>query len=131
MLDIINVSGELEVIHEGNEENSHVINRDTRKIHLNMLSAIDKTAKNDSQIFGSTSNNLSLESHSESHRFDILLTQYGFDKTSRKSDTLDDSTLAHVVQNSCGREVNNFVRSSYDKEPTNPPKDSMVVFLMG
>ena len=77
------------------------------------------------------SNNLSLESHSESYTFDSLLTPYGFDKTSRKSDTLDDSTLAHVVQNLCGRDVNNFVRSSYDKEPTNPPKDSMVVFLMG
>ena len=35
------------------------------------------------------------------------------------------------MQNPCGRDVNSFVRSSYDKEPTNPPKDSMVVFLMG
>ena len=35
------------------------------------------------------------------------------------------------MQNLCGRDVNSFVRSSYDKEPTNPPKDSMVVFLMG
>ena len=39
--------------------------------------------------------------------------------------------MAHVVQNPCGRDVNNFVRSSYDKEPTNPPEDSMVVFSMG
>ena len=39
--------------------------------------------------------------------------------------------MAHVVQNPCGRDVNNFVRSSSDKELTNPPKDSMVVFLMG
>ena len=109
-LDIINVSGELEVILEGNEENSNVINRDTPKINLNMLSAIDKAAKNDSQIFESTSNNLSLDSHGDSHRFDSRLTPYGFDKNSRKSDTLDDSTLAHVVQNSCGRDVNNFVR---------------------
>ena len=130
-MNIINVSGELEVILEGNEENSNVINRDTPKINLNMVSAIDKTAKNDSQIFDGTSNNLSLESHSESHSFDSLLTPYGFDKTSRNSDTLDDSTLVHVVQNPCGRNVNNFVRSSYDKEPTNPPKDYMVVFLMG
>ena len=42
--DIINVSGELEVILEGNEENCNVINRDTPKIHLT-----------DSQIFDSTS----------------------------------------------------------------------------
>ena len=72
-----------------------------------MLSAIDKTAKNDSQIFESTSSKLSLES--ESHRFDSRLTPYGFDKNSCKSDTLDDSTLAHVVQNPCGGDVNNFV----------------------
>ena len=131
LLDIINVSGELEVILEGNEENSNVINKDTPKININMVSAIDKTAKNDAQIFDSTSNNLSLESHSESHRFDSLLTPYGFDKTSHKSDTLDDSMLTHVVQNPCGRDVNSFVSSSYDQEPTNPPKDSIVVFLMG
>ena len=131
LLDIINVRGELEVILEGNEENSNVINKDTPKININMVSAIDKTAKNDSQIFDSTSNNLSLESHSESHRFDSLLTPYGFDKTSHKSDTLDDSMLAHVVQNPCGRDFNSFVSSSYDMEPTNPPKDSIVVFLMG
>ena len=48
----------------------------------------------------------------------------------KKTDILDDSALAHVVQNPCGRDVNNFVRSSYDKEPNNPLKDSMVVFLM-
>ena len=29
------------------------------------------------------------------------------------------------------RDVNNFVRSSYDKESINLPKDSMVLFLMG
>ena len=51
LLDIINVSGELEVILEGNEENSNVINKDTPKINLTMVSAIDKTAKNDLQIF--------------------------------------------------------------------------------
>ena len=48
LLDVINVIGELEVILEGNEENSNVTNRDTPKINLNILSAIDKTAKNDS-----------------------------------------------------------------------------------
>ena len=32
LLDIINVRGELEVILEGNKENSNVINRDTPKI---------------------------------------------------------------------------------------------------
>ena len=37
LLDIINVSGELEVILEGNEENSNVTNRDTPKINLNIL----------------------------------------------------------------------------------------------
>ena len=95
-----------------------------------MLSAKDKTAKNVSQILESTSNNLSLESHSGSHRFDSRPTPFGFDNNSRKSDILDDSALAHVVQNPCGRDVNNFVRSSYDKEPNNPLKDSMVVFLM-
>ena len=132
LLDIINVSGELEVILEGNVENSNVTNRDTPKINLNVLSTVDKTAKNDPQIFECTSNNLFLESHSESHRFDSRPTPYGFDNNSRKSDTLDDSMLAHVVQYPCGRDINNFVRSSYDKEPTNePPKDYMVVFLMG
>ena len=58
LLDIINVRGELEVILEGNEENSNVTNRDTPKINLNMLSATVKAARNDSQIFESTSNNL-------------------------------------------------------------------------
>ena len=130
-LDIINVSRELEVILEGNEENSNVINRDTSKINFIMLSAKDKTAKNDSEIFESTSNNLSLEGHCESHRSDSRPMSYAFDNNSRISDILDDSTLAHVVQNPCGREVNNFVRSSYDKMSTNPPKGSMVVFLMG
>ena len=42
---------------------------------------------------------------------------------SHKSGILDDSTLAHVLLNPCGRHN--------DKEPTNPLKDSMVVFLMG
>ena len=73
----------------------------------------------------------SLGSQSESQRFDCRPTRYGFGKNSRKLDTLDDSTLAHFVQNPCDRGVNNFVRSNYNKEPTNPPKDSMVVFLMG
>ena len=81
-----------------------------------MPSAIHETTKNDSQIFESTSNNLS-ESHSESHRFDSRPMPYGFDKNSLKSDTLDDSMLAHIVQNPCGRDLNNFVRSSFDKEP--------------
>ena len=39
--------------------------------------------------------------------------------------------MAHAVQNPCGRDINNFIRSSYDKESANPPKDTMVVFLMG
>ena len=107
------------------------IEKDTPKINFNMLSAKDKTAKNDSDIFESTSNNLSLESHSESHRFDSRPSPYAFDNNSSKSDILDDSILTHVVQNPCGRDVNNFVRSSYDKEFTNPPKDSMVAFSMG
>ena len=107
------------------------IEKDTPKINFNMLSAKDKTAKNDSDIFESTSNNLPLESHSESHRFDSRPSPYAFDNNSRKSDILDDSILTHVVQNPCGRDVNNFVRSSYDKESTNPPKDSMVAFSMG
>ena len=96
-----------------------------------MLSAKDKRDKNDSQIFESASNNLSLEDHSESHRFDSRPTPYRFDNGSRKLDIVDDSTLAHAVQNPFSRDVNNFVRSSCDKESTNPPKDSMVVFLMG
>ena len=125
LLDIINVSGELEVILEGNEESSNVTNRDTLKINLSMLSAKNKTDRNDSQIFESTSNNLSLENHSESHRFDSRPTPYGFNNNSRKSEIFEDSMLAHAVQNPCGRDVNNFVRSRFDKE------DSMVVFLMG
>ena len=116
MLDIINVSGELEVILEGNEESSNVTNRDTPEINFNMLSAKDKTDKNDSKIFGSTSNNLSLENHSESHRFNSSPMSYGFDNNGRKSDILEDSTLAHAVRNPRGRDVNNFVRSRYDKE---------------
>ena len=119
LLEIINISGELGVTLEGNEENSNVTNRGTPKTNLNMLSAIDKTAKNDSLIFESMSNNLSLESHSESHRSDSHPMSYGFDSNSRKSDTLDNLTLAHVVQNPCGRHVNNFVRSNHDKEPAN------------
>ena len=130
LLDIINVSGELEVIHEENQENSNVTNRDTPKINFSMLSVKDKTAKNDSQIFESTNKNLPLESHSESNRFDGFPTPYGFDNKINKSDILDDSTMAHAVQNPCGKDVNKFVRSSYDKESTNPPKDFMVVFLM-
>ena len=39
--------------------------------------------------------------------------------------------MAHVVQNPRGGDVNNFVRSSYDKESINPPKDSVILFLMG
>ena len=70
-----------------------------------MLSAIDKTAKNNSLIIESMSNNLSLESHRESHRSDSHPMSYGFDSNSRKSDTLDNLTLAHVVQNPCGRHL--------------------------
>ena len=81
-----------------------------------MLSAKDKTDKNDSNIFGSASNNLSLENHSESHRFDSSPMSYGFDNNGRKSDILEDSTLAHAVQNPRGRGVNNFVRLKYDKK---------------
>ena len=105
-------------------------NRDTPEINFIMVSAKYKTDKNDSQIFESTSNNLSLENHSESHRFDSRPTPYRFHNNSRKSDILEDSTLAHAVQNPCGRDVNNFIRSSYDKKCTNPPKDTMVEFLM-
>ena len=47
---------------------------------------------------------------------------------SRKSDILNDSTLGHAVQNPCGRDINNFIRSSYDKESTNPPKDTWLYF---
>ena len=42
-----------------------------------------------------------------SNRFNSPPVPYGFDNNSRKSDILDDSMLAHVAQNSCGREVNN------------------------
>ena len=126
-MDIINVNGELEIILEGNEENSDGTNTETPKINLNMHSAKNKTAKNDSQIFESKSNNFSSESHSESHRFDSHPTPYGFDNNSRKSDILDDPTLAHVVQNPCDRDVNNFVWSSYDKESINLPKDSTIL----
>ena len=55
---------------------------------------------------------------------------YGFDNNTCKSDILDDSALAHAAQNSSGKVVNNFVLSSSDEESANPPKDSMVVFLM-
>ena len=82
LLDIINVNGELEIILEGNENNSDT-NTDTPKINCNMHSAKDKTAKNDSQIFESKSNNFSSESHSESHRFDSRPTPHGFDNNSR------------------------------------------------
>ena len=75
-MDIINVSGELEVIREGNEENSNVKNRDKPKINFNMLCAKDTAAKNDSQIFEISNKNLSVESHSESHRFDGCPTPY-------------------------------------------------------
>ena len=78
LLDIINVNGELEIILEGNENNSDT-NTDTPKINCNMHSAKDKTAKDDSQIFESKSNNFSSESHSESHRFDSRPTPHGFD----------------------------------------------------
>ena len=46
-MDIIIVSGELEVVLEGNEENSNVTNRDTPKINFNILSAkmIQRTLK--------------------------------------------------------------------------------------
>ena len=63
-MDIFNVSGELENILEGNEENSNIKNRDTPNLY--MPSAKDKTDKNDSQIFKSTSSNLCLENHRES-----------------------------------------------------------------
>ena len=89
---IINVSGELEVMNERNEENSNVAGRDKPKINFNILSAKDKIDKNDSQVFESTSNNSSLESHSESHRCDSLPALYGFDNNSSKSDILDVST---------------------------------------
>ena len=131
LLDIFNVSGELKVIREGNEESSNVTNRDTLKIIFSMVNVKDKTDKSDSQIFESASKNLSLENHSESHRFHSRTTQCKFDNESRKTDIIDDSTLVRVVQNPCRGDVDIFVRSSYDKESTNPPKDSMVLFLTG
>ena len=38
--------------------------------------------------------------------------------------------MIHFAQNPCGRDVNNFVRTSYDWDSANPQKDSMAVFLM-
>lgn len=62
---------------------------------------------------------------------DFLSTPHAFDNNSRKSDILDDSIFTQVVQNPCGRGVNNFIRSSYDNESTSPQKNCMVLFLMG
>ena len=47
LLDLSNVSGELEVVLDVNEENSNITNRDTPKINLNIDSTKDKPAKND------------------------------------------------------------------------------------
>ena len=116
LLGLINVSVELEVI----EENPNVTNWDISKINFNILDAMDKPAKNDSEIFDSSGNNLSLGSHSESRKFDSPPTPYAFDNNSCKSDISNDSTLTHVAQNPCGGYVDNFVISSYNRESTVP-----------
>ena len=130
LLDLIIVSGELEVVLDGNEENPNVTNRDTPKINFHKHNIEDKLVKNDSEFFDRSSINLSLENHSKSRRYDSRPTSYAFHNNSRKSDSLDDSTLSHVAQNPCGEGVDNFVRSSYDRESTGAQKDSLVVFLM-
>ena len=87
ILDLIDVRKELEVILDVIEENPNFINRCTPKINFNIHSTRD---------------NLSLENHSKSHRFDSRPASYAFDNNSRKSNSLDDSTFSHVVQNPCG-----------------------------
>ena len=47
LLDLINVSRELEVILDGSDENPIVANRDTPKINFNIHSTKDKPANND------------------------------------------------------------------------------------
>ena len=89
-MDLIDVRKELEVILDVTEENPNFINRCTPKINFNIHS---------------TKDNLSLENHSKSHRFNSRPTSYAFDNNSRKSNSLDDSTFSHGVQNPCGVEV--------------------------
>ena len=72
-----------------------------------------------------------MENHSKSRIFDSRPMPYAFDNNSRKSDSLDDSTLSHVAQNACVGGVDNFVRLNYDRESTDPQKNSLAVFLMG
>ena len=131
LLDIINVSRELEVVLDENEENPNVTNGNTPKINFSINSTKDKPANNDSEFFNRSSINLALENHSKSRRFDSRPMPYAFDNNRRKLDSLDDSTLSHVAHNLCGEGVYNFVRSNYDRESTGPQKDSLVVFLLG
>ena len=121
----------IEVILDGNEENPNVTNRDTPKISFNIHSTKDKPAENDSDFFDRSSINLSLEKHSKGRRFDTRPTPYAFDNNSCKSESLDNSTSNHITQNPCGGGVDNFVRSSYDRESTSLQKDSLVVFFDG
>ena len=88
MLGLINVSGELQVILDENQENPNVVNRNTPKISFNLQSTKDKPAKNDSEILDSLSKNHSSESHSKSRRFHSRPTPYAFDNNSRKSDKI-------------------------------------------
>ena len=131
LLDLINVSGELQVVLDGNEENPNVTNRDTPKINFNIHSTKDKPAKNDSEFFDRSSISISLENHSTSRRFDSRTTPYAFDNNIRKSESLDDSTLSHAAHNPCGGGVDNFVILSYDREYTGSQKDSLLIFLTG
>ena len=85
MLDLINVSGELELVLDGNEENPNVTNRDTPKINFHIHNIKDKPVKNDSEFFDRSSINISFENHSKSRRFDSRLTPYSFDNNSHKS----------------------------------------------
>ena len=55
LLDLIDVSGELEFILDGIEENWNVANRDTPKINFNLDSIKDKLANNDSEFFDGSS----------------------------------------------------------------------------
>ena len=86
LLDLINASGELEVVLDWNEENPSVTNRDASKINFNIHNTKDKLA----EIFDNSSNNFSKESHSKNRTFDRRPTPYSFDDTSCKSDISDD-----------------------------------------
>ena len=87
LLDLINVSRELEVIFDGSEENANVTNKDTPKINFNIDITNDKPANNNLEFFDRSSINLSLENHSKSRRFDSRPTPYAFDNNNLKSDS--------------------------------------------